>query len=83
MLKDYDCEILYHPVKANVVVHALSHKAAGSLIGNICLRMTVISPLLYMTKKAQAESLKKENWQIEWIRGQFPLFVWDSRGLMT
>ena len=29
VLKDYDCEILYHPGKANVVVDALSHKAVG------------------------------------------------------
>jgi hypothetical protein len=26
LLKDYDCEIRYHPGKANVVVGALSHK---------------------------------------------------------
>ncbi|KAD6455060.1 hypothetical protein E3N88_09766 [Mikania micrantha] len=26
LLKDYDCDILYHPRKANVVIDALSHK---------------------------------------------------------
>ncbi|XP_050233405.1 uncharacterized protein LOC126681891 [Mercurialis annua] len=31
LLKDYDCTILYHPVKANVVADALSRKYAGSL----------------------------------------------------
>ena len=32
MVKDYDCEILYHPGKANVVADALSRKAVAALI---------------------------------------------------
>ena len=31
LLKDYDCRILYHPGKANVVVDALSRKSYGSV----------------------------------------------------
>ena len=31
LLKDYDCSILYHPGKANMVADALSRKSAGSL----------------------------------------------------
>ena len=31
LLKDYDCQILYHPRKANVVADALSRKSMGSL----------------------------------------------------
>ena len=31
LLKDYDCSILYHPSKANVVADALSRKSSGSL----------------------------------------------------
>ena len=30
-MKDYDCFILYHPGKANVVVNSLSRKLVGSL----------------------------------------------------
>src|SRR5262249_28248093 len=31
LLKDYDCQILYHPRKANVVADALSRKSMRSL----------------------------------------------------
>ena len=31
LVKDYDCEILYHPGKANVVADALCRKSFGSL----------------------------------------------------
>ena len=31
LLKDYDCDILYHLGKANVVADALSRKSSGSL----------------------------------------------------
>ena len=29
--KDYDCLILYHPSKANVITNALSHKSVSNL----------------------------------------------------
>ena len=59
MVKDYDCEILYHPEKANVVVDALSRNTASALIRDVCLRMIVISPLLDMIKEARVEGLKR------------------------
>ena len=31
LVKDYDCEILYHPGKANVVADAHSRRSCGSL----------------------------------------------------
>ena len=31
LLKDYDCDTLYHPGKANMVADALSRKSSGSL----------------------------------------------------
>ena len=57
ILKDSDCEILYHLGKANMVADALSCKVAGFPIRNKCLRITVISPLLDMIKEAQVENL--------------------------
>ena len=31
LLKDYDCNILYHPGKTNMVADALSRKSSGSI----------------------------------------------------
>ena len=61
MVKDYNCEILYHPGKANVVADALSCKEVCSPLQDICLRMNVTSPLMHLIKEAQVEGLKKES----------------------
>ena len=52
-------------------------------IKDLFLRMIVVSPLIYMIKKAQVQGLKKENWNEEWIRWLIPLFVGDNRGFWT
>ncbi|KAA0053211.1 pol protein [Cucumis melo var. makuwa] len=48
LVKDYDCEILYHPSKANVVADALSRKVAHS-----AALITKQVPLLRDFKRAQ------------------------------
>lgn len=58
MFKDYNCEILYHPGKDNVVVHALSHKETNAYVRDVCLWRTVVTPLLELIKGAQAKALK-------------------------
>ena len=45
LLKDYDCSILYHPGKANVVADALSRKSAGSLAHISIERRPIIKEL--------------------------------------
>src|SRR5262249_15909217 len=45
LLKDYDCQILYHPGKANVVTDALSRKSMGSLSHLTASRKPVIKEL--------------------------------------
>ena len=83
VLKDYDCEILYHPGKANVVADALSRKVSAAPIRDLCMRMTVITPLLERIKEAQMEGLKEERQRCERIVGRVASFDYDSRGLMT
>ena len=60
VMKDYDCDILYHLGKANVVVDALNCKAANNPIVDVCLRMTMITLLLeqihYHHGKASVET---------------------------
>ncbi|KAI3684905.1 hypothetical protein L6452_34133 [Arctium lappa] len=46
LLKDYDCELLYHPDKANVVANALSRKNYGSEVKVTLTRIGVISSLV-------------------------------------
>ena len=45
LLKDYDCSILYHPGKANVVTDAFSRKLAGSLAHINTERRSIIKEL--------------------------------------
>ena len=61
LLKDYDCEILYHPGKANVVADALSRKGECSPIKVKAMRLTVNTDLIGQIKEAQEEALKEEN----------------------
>lgn len=81
--KDYDCEIMYHSGKANVVADALSRQVVGGPIKDICWRMLITSSLLDLIRKDQVEALKKENWKVERIRGRIPSFFIDSWGLLT
>ena len=45
LLKDYNCSILYHLGKVNVVVDALSRKSAGSLAHISTKRRPIIKDL--------------------------------------
>ena len=83
VVKDYDCEILYHPGKANVVADALSRKT-GSLSLRIALMKMTVTPLfLEKVKQAQIEALEEGNQNRERIRGQVSALTKDSRGLLT
>ena len=70
LLKDYDCEILYHPGKANVVADALSRKEDHSPIGVKAMKITVNNELIDQIKEAQKEALKEENWKRNRIKGK-------------
>ena len=81
MVKYYDCEILYHLGKANVVADALSRKTTGAPIRDVCLRMTVTSPLMDMIKGEHMEGLKY--WKTERIRGRLHCLIETAGGLLT
>nr|GEU53405.1 retrotransposon protein, putative, Ty3-gypsy subclass [Tanacetum cinerariifolium] len=61
LLKDYDCEIRYHPGKANVLADALSQKEKEKITRIHSLRMIITSDLFNRIKAAQLEALKEEN----------------------
>ncbi|GKB02973.1 putative reverse transcriptase domain-containing protein, partial [Tanacetum coccineum] len=69
LLADYDCEIRYHPGKANVVADALSQKERIKPLRVRSLVMTIHPNLPSQILKAQTEALKEENIKAENLRG--------------
>ncbi|KAK1441182.1 hypothetical protein QVD17_07022 [Tagetes erecta] len=68
-IKDYDCEIHYHPGKANVVADALSRKEEYTPIRVRSMQLTVTSGLFDKIREAQKEAIKETNWKKERIIG--------------
>nr|GEW56016.1 reverse transcriptase domain-containing protein [Tanacetum cinerariifolium] len=68
-LQDYDCEIHYHPEKANVVADDLSRKERIKPLRVKSLVMTIHPKLPSQILKAQNEALKEENVKAENLRG--------------
>ncbi|GJW25372.1 putative reverse transcriptase domain-containing protein [Tanacetum coccineum] len=61
LLSDYDCEIRYHPGKANVGVDALSQKERNKPLRVRDLMMIVHNDLPKKIREAQEEAMKREN----------------------
>ncbi|GKB45477.1 putative reverse transcriptase domain-containing protein [Tanacetum coccineum] len=64
LLADYDCEICYHPGKANVVADALSRKKRIKPLRVRALILTVHPKLPSQILEAQNEALKEEKFKI-------------------
>nr|GEZ99206.1 putative reverse transcriptase domain-containing protein [Tanacetum cinerariifolium] len=61
LLSDYDCEICYHPGKANVVADALSRKEREKPLRVRSLVLTDHKDLMQQILEVQLESLKEGN----------------------
>ncbi|GKD56709.1 hypothetical protein Tco_1290096 [Tanacetum coccineum] len=61
LLSDYDCEIQYHPGKANVVADALIRKGRIKPLRVRALVMTISLNLPKQILSAQSEARKEEN----------------------
>ena len=83
VVKDYDCEILYHPGKANVIINALSCKTASSSVKSLHMRISIDLPLLGMIREDLDKRVKKENWKQERLRGEIGRSSTNNRGLLT
>ncbi|GKE65355.1 putative reverse transcriptase domain-containing protein [Tanacetum coccineum] len=65
LLSDYDCEIRYHPGKANVVADALSQKERNKPLCVRALMMAVHNDLTKQIHEAPEEAMKRENVKAE------------------
>ncbi|KAI3664853.1 hypothetical protein L6452_43462 [Arctium lappa] len=79
--KDYDCDLLYHPGKANVVADALSRRSHDGGVKMSLIGIDVVSILLESIRTSQAEALKEENLKAEVMSKQKELLTEDGRGL--
>jgi len=69
LLNDYDCEIRYHPGKANVVADALSRKERAKPRRVRALNLTIRTNLASQIHDSQIEAIKKEHEKEESLRG--------------
>nr|GEX65048.1 reverse transcriptase domain-containing protein [Tanacetum cinerariifolium] len=85
LLSDYDCEIRYHPGKANVVAGALSRKERSKPLRVRALVMTIGLKLPKQILIAQSKARKEENFINEDLQGminnlepQIPQWKWEN-----
>ncbi|XP_071709067.1 uncharacterized protein [Rutidosis leptorrhynchoides] len=81
LIKDYDCEIRYHPGKAHVVADALSHKKSTDRVK--FMRIEIVSDLVDRLKITQLEALQDEHLKSGLMVKRRVELLNDSRGLKT
>ncbi|XP_022031400.1 uncharacterized protein LOC110932367 [Helianthus annuus] len=82
-LYDYDCDILYHPGKANVVADALSRKEYPSPLCVKSMKMIVMPRLFETIRESQIKSLGEEDLKKERLKGVIDKLEENSTGLKT
>ncbi|KAJ9546504.1 hypothetical protein OSB04_019047 [Centaurea solstitialis] len=88
LLSDYDCEILYHPGKGNVVADALSRKGGkikpgivDSRMGIVAYRISIVPDLKSEIKEWQEKASKEEHLKSERMVGFLDTLVTDTEGM--
>nr|GEX84620.1 retrotransposable element Tf2 [Tanacetum cinerariifolium] len=79
LLSDYDCDIRYHPGKANIVADALSHKERDKPLRVRALVVTISLNLPKQILEAQIEALKPENLKKEDVDGMIRMDIHKER----
>nr|GFD07843.1 putative reverse transcriptase domain-containing protein [Tanacetum cinerariifolium] len=69
LFSDYDCEIRYHPGKANVVTDALSRKERAKPRRVRKMSMTIHSSIKAKILEAQSEAFKNASTPTEMLKG--------------
>ncbi|KAI3814060.1 hypothetical protein L1987_18802 [Smallanthus sonchifolius] len=82
-LKDYDCEIIYHPGRANVVADALRRKDVPAAIRVKACQLVVTTDVMREIERAQDEALKEENIKKERMVGQQDKLEYNTLGVRT
>ncbi|GJV53499.1 putative reverse transcriptase domain-containing protein [Tanacetum coccineum] len=83
LLSDYDCQIRYHPRKANVVAHALSRKVRELPLRVRALVMTIGLNLPKQMLDAQTKARKPKNIKNEDVGGMLVKNSKDPKKLRT
>ncbi|GJU98317.1 hypothetical protein Tco_1327588 [Tanacetum coccineum] len=82
LLSDYDCEIRYHPRKANVVADALSRKERIKPLRVRALVVTIGLNLPKQILNAQAEARKEENYVAKDLHGMINKLEPHANGML-
>ncbi|GKA14563.1 putative reverse transcriptase domain-containing protein [Tanacetum coccineum] len=82
LLSDCDCELRYHPGKANVVTDVLSRKGRPKPLRVRALVMTIGLNLLVQILNAQVEARKEENYGTEDLCGMIKILELRADGTL-
>ncbi|GKG01328.1 hypothetical protein Tco_0306033, partial [Tanacetum coccineum] len=83
LLSDYDYEIRYHPIKANVVADALSRKERDQPLRVRALVMTISLDFPKQILNAQTEARKLKNIKNEDVGGMLVENAKNSKAIRT